>query len=387
MKKILLTTTALTLIAGAAAAEISLSGSGRIGVVNTNTQAVAAVLATTVTTAQDTALLALGSATPAVSDTYATALAAVNTDLGTDAANATALDNANALMDTATTAGLQTAAQTAIDAANTAISDKAAAMAIIDANKGSALVAATNTTATTHRFRVNINASGETDGGLTFGAYVRLNMNGGAVGAIGAPRLWIGNGTATLTIGNASGAVAQNGNIWGCSVGFTGNCNDMASNQWSWASHSSGGAGNNVIRVDFALGSANVSVSGGNGNDTEVAASFALGAAKVGVSYDNGTGGAGGTQLGVSFDAGSANIGVHLARTDLGVTGATATVSYGIGGGTLYVFGGNQIAGGAQRNVYGVSYSQSLGGGATVAVSTRSVGGNVTTDAGVKFKF
>ncbi|NOX73383.1 MAG: porin [Alphaproteobacteria bacterium] len=319
MKKILLTTTALTMLAGAAAAEISLSGSGRIGVTSTG-----------------------------------------------------------------------------------------------------------GTTAVTHRFRVNFNASGETDGGLTFGAYVRANMNGGqgntstivtSAGpdgimgtlddvtstisvpprAIGAPRLWIGNGTATLTVGNASGAVAQAGKIWGCGIGFTGACNDLASTAWSWASHSSGGAGPSVVRLDFALGSANVSISGGSAsggaaNDTEVAVNFAMGAATVGVSYDNGTLGTGGTTLNVAFDAGSANIGVAYARSDNGFSGYNANVKYGMGAGTLYAGAGTQIIGTggaatATAATWFVSYMQSLGGGATAGVSMRSTGGTLTTDAGVKFSF
>ncbi|MDQ7079937.1 MAG: porin, partial [Paracoccaceae bacterium] len=71
---------------------------------------------------------------------------------------------------------------------------------------GTGRIGVTNVTGpatVTHRFRVNVNASGETDGGLKVGGYVRINMNGGALGAIGAPRLWIGNGMATLTVGNA----------------------------------------------------------------------------------------------------------------------------------------------------------------------------------------
>ncbi len=252
------------------------------------------------------------------------------------------------------------------------------------------------TTAVTHRFRININGSGQTDGGLTYGAYVRINMNGGVVGAIGAPRLWISNGTATLTVGNAGGAVATNGNIWGCGVGFTGSCVDQANSSFTWASHSSGGAGGSVIRVDFALGSANVSISGGNAsggpsNNTEVAASFNLGNAKVGLSYDNGVGAVGGTQLNASFDAGSAKVGVRLARTNAGLTGGVVSVGYGMGNGTLYVGGGKTIttAGTVSTSTAFISYSASLGGGASWAISARKLGtaASATIDAGIKLKF
>ena len=288
MKKILLTTTALTMLAGAAAADISLSGSGRIGIVSTG--------------------------------------------------------------------------------------------------------GATNVT---HRFRINANASGETDGGLTFGAYVRLNMNGGAVGAIGAPRLYIGNGMATLTVGNAGGAISQAGNIWGCGIGFTGSCADMAAggNAFNWVTHSSGAAGASVVRLDFALGSANISISGGSAsggaaNDTEIAANFNMGTASVGVGYDSGAGAAGGTLLNVSFGAGSATIGGHIAMSN-GTTGYMGTIKTAMGAGSLYAGFGNQLNGGATATqaAYFVSYKQPLGGGANASVSVRSVAGAVTTDAGITFGF
>ena len=289
MKKVLLTTSALTLIAGAAAADISLSGTGRIGVISTG-----------------------------------------------------------------------------------------------------------GTTAVTHRLRINFTGSGQTDGGLTFGFFSRVQLLGGvATTSRAAPRLWIGNGTATLTVGNAGGAVATAGNIWGCAVGFTGACADMPNPNFTWVSNSSGGAGASVIRVDFSLGSAKVSLSGGNAsggaaNDTEVAATFNLGAAKVGVSYDNGATTTGGTQVHVGFNAGSANIGVHYARNNSGITGTTATVSYAMGPGKLYVAAGKSInaAGTASQNTVALSYGGSLGGGASWAVSYRKVGtAAATTDAGVKFKF
>jgi outer membrane protein OmpU len=288
MKKILLTTTALTMLAGAAAADISLSGSGRIGIVS-----------------------------------------------------------------------------------------KAGVSSV------------------THRFRINANASGETDGGLTFGAYVRMNMNGGQVGAIGAPRLYIGNGMATLTVGNAGGAISQAGNIWGCGIGFRGDCDDMAAggNSFNWVSHSSGGAGASVVRLDFALGSANISISGGSAsggatNNTEIAANFQMGTASVGIGYDSGDGAAGGTLLNVSADAGSVTIGGQFAMSN-GTTGYMGTIKTAMGAGSLYAGFGNQLNSGATATqaAYFVSYKQPLGGGANASVSVRSVAGVVTTDAGITFGF
>jgi len=262
------------------------------------------------------------------------------------------------------------------------------------------------TTTTAYRTRINFTMSGETDGGLTFGAFSRVNLSSGSTGVFSGSRVWISNGMATLTIGNAGGATATNGGIFGCGVGYTGSCVDMASSLFSWNSFSSGGGGANLVRLDFALGSANVSISGGNTNDIEVAASFALGAANVAVSHDTGSASAttpansalaGGTQVTVDFDAGSANVGLNYAVDAFsGLAGYTASVSYAMGAGSLYVYAGNAIGDVdavaatvtvGQQTVFGASYSMGLGGGATGVVAVRSTGGTVTTDAGIKFSF
>jgi len=258
----------------------------------------------------------------------------------------------------------------------------------------------TGITAVNNRFRINFSGSGQTDGGLTFGAYVRVNLNGGTAAqkmfkgdGFGGPRIWISNGSATLTLGNAGGATATNGNIWGCAIGYKGTCPDMVNPNFSWASHSSGKTGGSIIRADFSLGSANVSVSGGNAsggvtNDTEVAATFSVGNAKIGISHDGGAGATGGTQLHVTFDAGSVGVHVGLAQSN-GTNGAMVSVSYGIGAGTLVAGGGNGINALATgtNSTYFVSYMMGLGGGASAGVAIYRVGATTKTDAGIKFSF
>lgn len=258
---------------------------------------------------------------------------------------------------------------------------------------------------TSYRTRLNVSLSGETDGGLSFGAFTRMQMGNAATGTISGSNVWVSNGMATLTIGNAGGATSATGAVFGCGVGFLGTCQDLANGLFSWTSFSSGGAGSNVARLDFALGSANLSISGGNGNDTEVAMSYSAGNMTIAVSHDAGigtattstnVGAAGGTQVRLSFDAGSANVSLQAARdTASGLNGAIASVSYGIGGGTLYAFAGTGIydsASGASVTVatgsaFGLSYSQSLGGGATAKVSAASIGGTATYSAGMNFSF
>ncbi len=252
-----------------------------------------------------------------------------------------------------------------------------------------------STTVVRSRVRVNMSASTETDGGLTFGAWFRLQntrVSSAATGVttISGANVSVSNGAATLTFGNTGGAVSSAANIWGCGGSWTGanQCNDMADN--SFGNHtttSSSGAGPNTVRLNFALGSANVAISGGwtaagAAQNVEVAANFAVGGASVGIGYEAAAASPT-TFANLSFDAGSATVGLKTAFGG-GSTGYIVSVNYGMGDGTLYAYAGNNLAG---NNAYGVRYSTSLGGGVTASVSLGSIGGTTQAAAGAQFNF
>ena len=245
----------------------------------------------------------------------------------------------------------------------------------------------TGATTTYSRFRLNIVGSTQSDGGLTFGAWSRIQTTQTTTGTsarVSGHKVWVSNGTMTLTLGNTGGAVAQSANIWGCGVGFTGACNDMADNSFTTHdSNSSTGGGAELVRLDFSLGSANISVSGGNSNRNEIAANFSLGSASVGIGYSDDSGFTPTTFLNVSMDAGSAKIGLRTANNSLG-TGYIAWVNYGMGSGSLYAYAGNNNAGSSE---YGVSYAMPLGGGVTAKVALWSTGGTAMASAGAQFNF
>ncbi len=243
--------------------------------------------------------------------------------------------------------------------------------------------------ATYSRFRLSITGSTETDGGLSFGAWARIQSTqvgptgSGVSAAVSGHSVWVSNGTMTLTMGNTGGAVAAAANIWGCGVGFAGSCADLADNSFgNHTSNSSTSGGINQVRLDFTLGSANVSISGGNGNNTEIAANFSMGTATVGAGYalDATTPT---TWLNISFDAGSATLGLRTAMNSTG-TGYIAHVTYGTGNGSLYGYAGTNLSG---ATTYGAEYSTSLGGGVTASVALWSLGGTSFASAGAQFNF
>ena len=350
MKKILLTTTALTMVAGASFADVKVSGSARFSV------------------------------------TMAPSVAAVAASAGWAAANDAVIAQQVVIN------GAVTAA--AITAANAAMVPLAAALAAETA--ASAAVAASSTTQ--NRIRVNFKLSGETDGGLTFGGGTRLQTAGGGGTGVQGASVYVSNGTMTLTLGNTSGAVGNTIGIYangGCGFSATNaygsycaNVIDQANSAFTGSS--SGGAGPNNVRADFALGMATVSVSGGNGLDAEVAVSADLGGVALGVGIDAGAGAAGGTYVTLGYNAGSVNLSLAAFNPKTGAQRYIVNATTAVGAGKIGMFVAKDTGG----NRWGLNYGASLGGGASanVAIHNQTVAANgvragTTIVAGMTFGF
>jgi len=277
------------------------------------------------------------------------------------------------------------------------------------------------------RNSITMSASATTDGGLTLGTWTRYQSDTGttaSTGVFAGPKVSISNGTMTLSAGNTAGAVSATAGVWGCG-GVMWGCTDMP-NAMDWASTSSYGAGNNVVRLDMALGAASVSISGGNGNDTEAAISLPMAGGSVGVGFDQGH--AAGTEVAgadASWDStadattsittdsvtgvytpgkttvaagakqdqeihlnysGSWNgmgVGVRMSQGG-GKTGYVGSISAPVSAGSVYVFAGKNMAG---DNKYGMRYNQGLGGGASMHAGVTSNAGATTVGAGIHFGF
>ena len=350
MKKILLTTTALTMVAGASFADVKVSGSARFSV------------------------------------TMAPSVAAVAASAGWAAANDAVIAQQVVIN------GAVTAA--AITAANAAMVPLAAALAAETA--ASAAVAASSTTQ--NRVRVNFKLSGETDGGLTFGGGTRLQTVGGTGGSVQGASVYVSNGTMTLTLGNTSGAIGNTIGVYangGCGFSATNaygsycaNVIDQANSAFTGSS--SGGAGPNNVRADFALGMATVSVSGGTGLDTEIAVSAGLGSVALGVGVDAGAGAAGGTFVTLGYNAGSVNLSLAAFNPKTGAQRYIVNATTAVGAGKIGMFVAKDTGG----NRWGLNYGASLGGGASanVAIHNQTVAANgvragTTVVAGMTFGF
>ena len=190
MKKVLFATTALVFTAGAAAAEVTVGGDGRMGVVYTEGGADFVV-------AGDAGEQA---AAQAAVDRLATRLADAQADL--EAAELAGDDDAivDAILEIADLEEALAAAQTEFD--------------------GLVGVAGDNEFAFSSRIRISFTATGETDNGLQFGGSIRAdNASGGASGTAG--NVFVSGALGKLSMGDVDGAAqAAVGQVSG--VGYTG---------------------------------------------------------------------------------------------------------------------------------------------------------------------
>jgi outer membrane protein OmpU len=182
MKHILLASTALVALTGAAAAGVTVSGSARIGLMTTEGSAAktTAAAAAALTQVQTQSLKYL-------EDTYAGA--ADNTALATTAALTAGQITATVTTDVvATIAAIKTKILADANPVGSATalayaSDLASAEAFLNASRGSAkstVAAGSDTTTGVNRVRVSFAMTGDTDGGMAFGAGMRADGAGKA---------------------------------------------------------------------------------------------------------------------------------------------------------------------------------------------------------------
>ena len=335
MKKVLLTTSALTLLAGAAAADVGLSGHARIGISN-STAAVSATDTTKVGTVNylRNQITFTGSATSDGGLTLSTwtryrQSAASSVFSGTGAFSAPNISVSNGAI---TLAAGNTGGAVAM---NAGIWGCGAIMWGCDDIVGSWNWASTSSTgAGPNVVRLDMalgSASVSVSGGNGNDSEVAMSlpMGGGSVG-IGYDA---GSATAAVAARDAVNAVAAVAEV----------------------------ITNNVITTAAAAAvPAQAAV-------TAVAAADAKPTIHMGYS---------GSMAGLSVN-------VRASQSD-SKTGYVGSVTAPVGAGSVYVFAGKNLA---QNNVYGLRYNQSLGGSVAMQAGMTSNNGDTKVGAGVNFSF
>jgi len=369
MKKVLFATTALIATAGMAAAEVNISGGGRLGLVYSSGNGASAP-----------AVVAAARAANA-----AAVLAAAGASARIAAGTGTAADYANVL-NAATTA--------------TALSNALGSDAL----------------RYEMRMTINIDGSGETDNGLTYGGRIRLRSDEGRTNTrVAQGNIFIGNDTWRVTVGNTDGAMLNRVNFFQGSVGLTGigynnvsfNMGTTASGtRWNLNSYSSGGNAGQVIRLDFNVGDFGVSLSSdvrgsfaasGTLHEDSIAASYNFGDWTVAAGYANNASGTA-NMWSASVNGSIGDFGVGIQYSDLDNVAAKVVLngSYSFGDTNVTAFVSNTswetaaiqaAAGSTEDTEYGIGFTHSLGGATLAGGVTRNFAGNTAADLGVRFSF
>ena len=232
------------------------------------------------------------------------------------------------------------------------------------------------------RIRISFSASGETDGGLSFGGGIRAdNSVAGAAGTAGS--VFLSGSFGKLSVGDVSGAVeAAVGDAAGVGLTGLGDFNELA-----YLSNATRPA----ARWDFSIGDLGLHVSADNPGPAgdqaySVAVTYSMGDVSMGLGVeDNGQDSH--VAAGVSAALGDASFKLVYGSKDdsdgsLGVDDDqyAASINYAMGAASLTVFTEKNFAG---QDHFGVGAAYDLGGGASLKGGIAD--GDSLTDASYDF--
>jgi outer membrane protein OmpU len=430
MKHTLLATTALVAMTGAAAAELSISGSGRLGLQSTEGHAAAAaVLSYQAATANTAATLKYftkaitGLKTPSVDIYNTTTTALTSPTAGTKATEAeiTALDaaiaEAQARLLGATGVATPNAglveALTDTTAERTQITTDIATMQSVRAQLVKTTTAAKTKTAdkteAKNRFRISFSGSGETDSGISYGISGRAEQSDTSTSG----SQYISGAFGKISMGDLDGAdeVAAGGGVAGVGLGGLGDLNDtsyQSSNHNLGYQYSASGftfaysqdtsvesGSNSALGLKFSgdMGGATVTIGVGQSDvgtssQTTMSAGVSMGGLSVKAATstnDNGPA--------VAFKAGTARASgvVYVADTEAAANADTDqtsfSVSYAMNGMSVTGFSRTvSTSGSADLDYTGFGFTYDMGG-ATLKAGVVDNNNTSVMDLGVSFSF
>jgi outer membrane protein OmpU len=244
----------------------------------------------------------------------------------------------------------------------------------------------------TSRFRLQIDATAESDAGVVFGARVRIQQNEGELGDTNGARFFARSGGLEVGVGNIFGALEFMPGMYPIDLGLTGLGYDYTAYNFRADAYSSGGlgaSGSNGVEVLYSAGDLSVHVSASDTSDRVAAHvaytwngwTFALGAQDSDAATD--------TELAASVGGSFGPADVTLAWADNGTDGDHVVLAgrFDVGAATnveVYVADADYFS----DTSYGIDFNHDLGGGTSLrgGVASRN-DGNVRADMGVRFNF
>jgi outer membrane protein OmpU len=201
MKHTLLASTALVALTSAASAEIIVSGSARIGLMTTEGAA-----ATTAKTTYGTLSAAMVASANAEGGVTLTSRAQMTSAQYATATTAISAELTNIVVDKSVTASANTVAKLA--ALDHHVANLKAIQAAIDPTIVATAPKKADTTVGINRMRVKFAGSGETDGGLGFGASFKSHESAGASGGTAGSQ-YLSGAFGKISMGDLNGADEQ----------------------------------------------------------------------------------------------------------------------------------------------------------------------------------
>jgi outer membrane protein OmpU len=239
---------------------------------------------------------------------------------------------------------------------------------------------------------LDINASTESDAGVTFGMMVRVRQDDGNTNAFNAARFYAKSGGLELGVGNIYGAIDSMAGLYAGTVGLTGlgfantvsNFGDMG-----YSSTAAGQAGTKkAAEITYSMGDYGFHVST-NGTDTEYAVSATMSGWTVGLAgSDTATATNAEWIATVGGSIGGVSVGLATAEAVSGDSSTTVSAKFDVAAATsVTVYYNDDEANTVDDKSYGLGFSHGLGGGTSLIGGVASVNNQTVADFGVKFNF
>ncbi|CUH64574.1 Porin [Thalassovita gelatinovora] len=244
------------------------------------------------------------------------------------------------------------------------------------------------------RFRMNIDATTESDGGVTFGARVRMQADdaGTAAGVAGlnAPRFYVTTGGLTVAAGNILGALDSMPGIYAGSLGLSGLGYSNVVTNFNSVTYDSTGNGNNGAEIIYSAGAFGAHLSYGDStiDRTELAVSYSMNGWTVAAGFqDSDAATYAEWVLTAGGKVGNVGLGLAVAQDNNSNTSATLSASFAVGAATTISAYAAMDEAQVDESAYGIGVSHSLGGGVSIVGGVVDTHGTTRADLGVKFNF
>ncbi|MCK0141272.1 porin [Aliiroseovarius sp. F20344] len=234
-----------------------------------------------------------------------------------------------------------------------------------------------------HYTTLSVAMTGETDGGLSFGADFDITT-GTTGGAVGASSAYIEGGFGKFSAGDVGSAVDAKLGIG--DIGYSG----LGVDNVAEALVDAADVGNMMYEGTFGDFGIAISHDLNGAENTSIAATFTMGDYNFGLGYDDWGNIAVGSAIHAKVGAAIGDVSVDLLYSradDADITSYGINAGYSMGAVSVNAAYAEVDVAGVSADAYGLGVSYDLGGGASVNAGVGEVGGVTVADLGIIMTF